>query len=91
MNTIGHQVKILHESFGELLKETFVNPTQHKLFLKMINGCLVEKQDLTFFNGSEFLIHIPYKHLKDSIVLTGIEDYTMASHLLVKSQLEQQV
>jgi hypothetical protein len=91
MNTIGFQITITHESFGKLLKETFVNPTQFKLFLKMIQGCLTEKQDLTFFNGQEFFIHVPYKHLKDSIITTQMEDYSMADHLLTKSKLEQQV
>ena len=54
MNLPQHNIKIQHETIGVLLNETFVNPTQFKLFLKIIQGCIELKNDLTFFNGVEF-------------------------------------
>ncbi len=88
MNVNQHNVKIIHETFGIVLNETFVNASQFKLFLKMINGCLDSKVDLTFFNGTDFFIHVPYKHLVSSIIKTNIEAYTMSDHIKNKSKIE---
>ena len=84
----SHTIKIQHETFGVLLNETFVNQTQFKLFLKMIQGCIEMKEDLTFFNGVEFLIHIPHKHLVNSIITTNVDNYTLEEHLITKSKIE---
>ena len=46
MNMTSHNIKIQHEKFGILLNETFVNGTQFKLFLKMIQGSIELKNDL---------------------------------------------
>jgi hypothetical protein len=88
MNLPQHIIKIQHETSGLLLNETFVNPSQFKLFLKMVHGCIVMKEDLTFFNGVDFFIHIPYKQLVGSIVTTSVENYTLAEHLINKSKIE---
>jgi hypothetical protein len=84
----SHNIKIQHETFGVLLNETFVNATQFKLFLKMVQGCIEMKEDLTFFNGVEFLIHIPHKHLVNSIITTSVDTYSLAEHLITKSKIE---
>lgn len=89
MNTITHNVKVQHEKFGVLLNETIIDAVQFKLFLKMINGSLTEKSDLTFFNGKDFLVHIPYKFLVESIILTNMEPYTLTEHVKSKSKVEQ--
>jgi len=86
MNT--HNIKIQHEVFGIILNENFVNATQFKLFLKMIQGCIELKNDLTFFNGQDFLVHIPYNHLVCSIITTNVDLYTLSEHLITKSKLE---
>ena len=91
MNLPSHNIKIQHEKFGVLLNETFVNGTQFKLFLKMIQGCIELKNDLTFFNGTDFLVHIPNKHLVESIITTNVDSYTLAEHLINKSKLEAEV
>ena len=88
MNLSSHNIKIQHETFGVLLNETFVNGTQFKLFLKMVHGCIELKNDLTFFNGVEFFVHIPNKHLVDSIITTNVDLYTLADHLVAKSKME---
>lgn len=82
------KIKIQHESFGTLLNEDFVNATQFKLFLKMVQGCLELKNDLTFFNGEDMLLHVPFKFLNESVILTSHESYTMADHLIQKSKIE---
>ncbi len=88
MNTASHNIKIQHETFGVLLNETFVNQIQFKLFLKMVQGCIELKEDLSFFNGVDFLVHIPYKHLVSSIITTNVDAYTLAEHLVAKSKME---
>jgi hypothetical protein len=88
MNIIPQNIKIQHETFGLLLDETFVNPTQFKLFLKMVQGCIEMKSDLTFFNGADFFIHVPYKHLVSSIITTKVDTYSLTDHLMNKSKLE---
>jgi hypothetical protein len=87
----SHNIKIQNETFGKLLDETFVNPIQFKLFLKMVQGCISMKEDLTFFNGVDFLVHVPYKHLVSSIITTGVDNYTLAEHLINKSKMEAEV
>ena len=86
MNTTKYNVKIESEKFGVLLDENFVDATQFKLFLKVINGCLQLGNNLTFFNGVDFLIHIPYNKLVDSIVTTKLDTYGMSE--IVKSKIE---
>jgi hypothetical protein len=83
-----HTVTIFHDKYEVILKETFVNPTQFKLFLKMIQGCIELKLDLTFFNGTDFFIHIPFKHLVESIITTKVDEYTMTDHFINKSKIE---
>jgi hypothetical protein len=55
----------------------------------MVQGCLELKNDLTFFNGSDFLIHVPHRYLIDSIITTSVDaSLTLAEHLIQKSKLE---
>jgi hypothetical protein len=91
MNMTSHNIKIQHEKFGVLLNETFVNGIQFKLFLKMVQGSIELKNDLTFFNGTDFFVHIPYKHLVESIITTNVDTYTLAEHLINKSKIEAEV
>ena len=89
MNLPQYNIKIQHETFGVLLNETFVNGTQFKIFLSMVQGCLELKNDLTFFNGSDFLIHVPHRYLIESIITTSVDaSLTLAEHLIQKSKLE---
>lgn len=84
MKTNTYSIRIENEKFGKLLHETFVDDIQFKLFLKMVQGCLELKNDLTFFNGSDFLIHVPHKYLIDSIIVTSVNDYDLADHMRSK-------
>lgn len=91
MNLNSHNIKIQHETFGLLLDETFVNGGQFKLFLKMVQGCIETKNDLTFFDGVSFMVHIPFKHLVSSIITTKLDMYSMTDHLINKSKIEAEV
>ena len=84
MNMSSYNIKIQHEVFGVLLTEKFVDATQFKLFLKMVQGCLELKNDLTFFNGTDFLIHVPFKYLVDSVIVTSTNEYGLADHMRSK-------
>ncbi len=88
MTVTNYNVKIVNEKQGVLLDESFVNPSQFKLFLKMVQGCLAMKEDLTFFNGVDFLIHIPYRFLTDSIITTNLEFGTLTEQMVNKSKIE---
>jgi hypothetical protein len=82
-----NNIKIQHDKFGVILNETFVDNGQFTLFLKMIQGCVELKNDLTFCNGLDFLIHVPIDHLIKSIIVTShIENYELADHM--KSKIE---
>lgn len=83
MTTTNYTIRIENEKFGKLLSETFVDAIQFKLFLKMVQGCLELKNDLTF-NGSDFLIHVPHKYLVDSVIVTSTFDMTLADHMRSK-------
>ena len=84
MKTNTYSIRIENEKFGKLLHETFVDAIQFKLFLKMVQGCIELKNDLTFFNGSDFLIHVPFKYLVESIVVTSVNEYDLADHMRSK-------
>ena len=88
MNVSSHNIKIQHENFGILLEQSFVNSSQFKLFLKMVQGCIEMKQDLTFFNGTDFFVHVPSKHLVESIIITKLVPYTLTDHIINKSKME---
>ena len=86
MNIAKHNIRIVHEKFGNLVDESFVDSTQFKLFLKMVHGCIELKNDLSFFNGTDFLIHIPYKHLVDCIIITSMDEVSVVDQ--VRSKVE---
>lgn len=87
---IGTQkIRINHKELGLLLDENFVDNTQFKIFLKVVNACLVGKQDLDFYNGTEFLIHIPYEILKESVITAKKTPETLTESILNYSPIER--
>lgn len=79
-----HQVTIVHETFGKVLSLDLVDKIQFKLFLKGLQGAIALKQDFTTYNGDDFLVHIPYKHLINCIITTDVLQYTLTEHLINK-------
>jgi hypothetical protein len=71
----------MNEKFGNLLSESFVDPIQFKIFLKMVDGALNLNEDLSYYDGNTFLVHIPSKILKESVVLTNVKEVTIAEQI----------
>jgi hypothetical protein len=83
---VNHKINIINENFGTILSESFVDPIQFKIFLKMVDGALNLKEDLSFYDGNLFLVHIPHKILKESIILTSLTPVTIGEQ--VRNKLE---
>ena len=87
MNKQGFNIRIFNDKMGSLVNETFMDQVQFKLFLKMVHGCLELKNNLTFFNGFDFLVNVPYRFLEDSVIVTKMEgEFELADHM--KSKIE---
>jgi hypothetical protein len=54
----------------------------------MIHSCLELKQDLTTFNGRDFLMHIPYEILRQCIILGDTNVVTLGQYATMKSKME---
>lgn len=92
MTTQQLNIKIQHEKFGILLDETFVHSNQFRLFLKMVQGCIELRNDLTFFNGEDCFFHIPFKHLNECIITTRTEkQLSLTEHFINKTKIESLV
>jgi hypothetical protein len=52
----------------------------------MIQSSIELKTDLTFFNGVEFLVHIPNRILVDSLITTSLNTIEVTD--IVKSKIE---
>jgi hypothetical protein len=76
----------MNEKFGNLLSESFVDPIQFKIFLKMVDGALNLNEDLSYYDGNTFLVHIPSKILKESVILTNVKEVTIAEQ--VRNKIE---
>lgn len=87
--TLNHNVKIMNEKFGTLLSESFVDPIQFKIFLKMVDGALNLGEDLSYFDGNTFLVHIPNKILKESVILTNATEISLVEQ--VRNKIESLV
>jgi hypothetical protein len=86
MNKHGYNIKIFNDKVGEILNETFVDQIQFKLFLKMVHASIELDENLTFFNGDTFLINIPSRILKDSVIVTSTKEISITEQ--VKSKIE---
>jgi hypothetical protein len=76
----------MNEKFGTLLTESFVDPIQFKIFLKMVDGALNLGEDLSYFDGNTFLVHIPNKILKESVILTNVNEINVVEQ--VRNKIE---
>ena len=85
-STFQHTITIVNEKFGDLLNESFVDPIQFKIFLKMVDGALNLKEDLSYFDGNTFLVNIPHKILKESLILTNVKEVSIGEQ--VRNKIE---
>lgn len=84
--TFQHTITIMSEKFGNILSESFMDPIQFKIFLKMVDGALNLKEDLSYFDGNTFLVHIPHKILKESLVITNVKEVSLVEQ--VRNKIE---
>lgn len=84
--TFQHTITIMSEKFGNILTESFIDPIQFKIFLKMVDGALNLKEDLSYFDGNTFLVHIPHKILKESLVITNVKEVSLVEQ--VRNKIE---
>jgi len=54
----------------------------------MVHSCLELKEDFTTFNGKDFLVHIPYQVLRESIIVGNTIETTFTEVALMKSKIE---
>jgi hypothetical protein len=87
MATLKH-VTIIHPTYGEVLNETFMDEIQFKLFLTLIHSSIALKQDLSTFNGKDFLIHIPTNILKECLVVGNTKEVSPGEIVMAKSKME---
>ena len=87
--TFNHTIRIMNEKLGNLLTESFVDPIQFKIFLKMVDGALNVGEDLSYFDGNTFLVHIPHKILKESVILTNVSEISVSEQ--VRNKIESLV
>jgi hypothetical protein len=81
-------VVIIHPKFGEVLNETFMDEIQFKIFLNMVHSSIELNQNLSTFNGKDFLIHVPSNILKECLVIGQVKELSMAEVVLAKSKME---
>lgn len=86
---VTNTIKIQHKTFGLICEENFIDAVQFKIFLQTIYGCLKSKVDLDFFNGTNFLLHIPFEVLKESVIFTKLEFDSLTEKMMGGSPIEK--
>jgi hypothetical protein len=81
-------VTIIHPKFGEVLNETFMDDVQFKIFLNMVHSSIEMDENLSTFNGKDFLVHVPSSILKECLVIGNSKEMSMAEVVMAKSKLE---
>jgi hypothetical protein len=79
---------IVHPKFGEVLNETFMDEVQFKIFLNMVHSSIELNQNLSTFNGKDFLVHVPSSILKECLVIGNSKEMSIAEVVIAKSKLE---
>jgi hypothetical protein len=87
MATVKH-IKIVHPKYGEIISETFINETQFKIFLTMVHTSLEMNENLSTYNGKNFLLHVPKEILKESLVIGTEKELSLSEVVVAKSKLE---
>lgn len=82
-------IKIVHPTIGLLQEEVFEDGTQFKIYLNMVHSCLELKEDLTTFNGKDFLLHVPYKILNECVIIGNTHEVSLAEYAIHKSKIEK--
>lgn len=84
--TFQYSITITSEKYGNILSESFMDPTQFKIFLKMVDGAINLNEPLSYFDGNTFLIYIPSKILKESLIITNTKEVSLVEQ--VRNKIE---
>jgi len=84
---MNYQLRMFHPQYGELTTPTFTDTVQFRIFCKMVQGCLALKQDLTTYDAQELFIHIPYKVLVESVVVSKVNGMNIADVVKERAKL----
>jgi hypothetical protein len=72
---------------GPITNPVFTDQVQFRIFCKMVQGCLALKQDLTTYDAQELFIHIPYKVLVESVVVSKVNGINIADVVKERAKL----
>jgi len=72
---------------GPITNPMFTDQVQFRIFCKMVQGCLALKQDLTTYDAQELFIHIPYKVLVESVVVSKVNGINIADVVKERAKL----
>jgi len=72
---------------GPITNPIFTDQVQFRIFCKMVQGCLALKQDLTTYDAQELFIHIPYKVLVESVVVSKVNGMNIADVVKERAKL----
>lgn len=85
-----YQLNFVHPVLGELTSPTFTDQTQFRIFCKMVQASLALKQDLTTYDAQDLFIHIPYKVLVESVVVSKVNGLNLADYVKEKAKISTQ-
>ena len=81
-------ILVIHPKHGQLISETFLDETQHKMFLKILHTAIAHGNDFNTYNGKDFFIHVPNGMLKECLILGQTQEVSMSDVVVAKSKLE---
>ena len=82
-----YQLNFVHPTMGPITNPMFTDQVQFRIFCKMVQGCLALKQDLTTYDAQELFIHIPYKVLVESVVVSKVNGINIADVVKERAKL----
>lgn len=82
-----YQLNFVHPTMGPITNPVFTDQVQFRIFCKMVQGCLALKQDLTTYDAQELFIHIPYKVLVESVVVSKVNGMNIADVVKERAKL----
>jgi len=82
-----YQLNFVHPTMGPITNPIFTDQVQFRIFCKMVQGCLALKQDLTTYDAQELFIHIPYKVLVESVVVSKVNGINIADVVKERAKL----
>ena len=81
-------ILVINQNYGQLVSETFLDETQHKMFLKILHTAIAHGNDFNTYNGKDFFIHVPNGMLKECLILGQTQEVSMSDVVVAKSKLE---